>query len=80
MLPASVPKSKFQIRIYFTLSNKLEVYEFMTSSSHGLWAEAGGILFLIHLAVSILMKPYAALFLQRDILNKAFKVDTKVKD
>ena len=48
-------KEKFQISIHLALSNKLHVYEFETASQFSLWFEAGGLLFLIHLAVGILL-------------------------
>lgn len=71
---------KFQFSIYFTLSNKLEVYEFTTPSLYPLWFELGGLLFLIHLFVGIILRPYSDLFLERDLLNKAFRIDSKEKD
>ena len=73
-------REKFQISIYFALSNKLEVYEFMTVSMFPLWFECGGLLFLIHLVVGIILKPYSDAYLRRDMLRKAFKVDVKEKD
>jgi len=58
----------------------LTVYEFETESEFSLWFEAGGLLFLLHLAVGILLRPYSDMFLQRDLLNKAFKVDAREKE
>lgn len=68
------------ISIFFTLSNKLQIYEFITVSTYPLVFEAGGLMFLIHLAVGILLKPYSDLFMRRDMLNKAFKIDANEKD
>ena len=52
----------------------------MTASLFPLWFEAGGILFLIHLFVGIILRPYSDAFLKRDMMRKAFKVDVKEKD
>ena len=45
-----------------------------------MWFEAGGLLFLVHLTVGILLRPYSDMFLKRDLLNKAFKIDAREKD
>ena len=52
----------------------------MTPSQFTLWFEAGGLLFLIHLFVGIVLKPYSDSYLKRDLLNKAFKIDSREKD
>lgn len=52
----------------------------MTVSQYSLWFEAGGILFLVNLAVGIVLRPYSDFFLKKDLLNKSFKMDTNEKD
>ena len=52
----------------------------MTRSQFSLWFEAGGLLFLVHLIVGILLKPYSDMYLKRDLLNKAFKIDAREKE
>ena len=52
----------------------------MTVSHYSLWFEAGGILFLANLLVGILLRPYSDYHLQKDMLKKSFKIDTREKD
>ena len=35
---------------------------------------------MLHFIVGVLLRPYADLFLERDLLNKTFRVDTREKD
>ena len=51
--------------------------EFTTVGIYSLVFEAGGLMFLLHLVVGIILKPYSDVFMRRDMLNKAFKIDAK---
>ena len=52
----------------------------MTPSVYPLWAEAGGLLFLVNITVGILLRPYSDMFLKRDLLNKSFRIDPREKE
>ena len=45
-----------------------------------MWFEAGGLLFLANFFVGLLLKPYSDFCLQKELLNKTFKMDISEKD
>ena len=56
------------------------MYEFSTVSTFPILFEAGGLFFLIHFGVGLLLKPYSDIFLKRDLLNASFRMDAREKD
>ena len=74
-------QSKFQYSIFFRLSGRLDTLELSPAvSKQILLVEAGGLLFLANFCVGILLKPYSDFCLQKDLLNKTFKMDISDKD